>query len=152
MTRNRWSGKSKFCWWCKIQNSPCRPNAFYTKASMMCTIERQSLNTIMNIIGLETQMHCITPPMMTWAVWHNQHQWVSTRKVGHYVCCLKSNLHVKVRHVNGRKRLHTLWLLKYCIKAGANLFSLPCELSQRGKICSEMKKKLCWKLQTAVSS
>ena len=40
----------------------------------------------------------------------------------------KGKLHVTVCQVNG-EQVHTLWPVKFCPSAGANLFSLTCELS-----------------------
>ena len=44
-----------------------------------------------------------------------------------------------MRQDDGSKRLHTLWSVKYCAKAGTNLFSLTCELMQQFKINSDQK-------------
>ena len=46
---------------------------------------------------------------------------------------------VKVREINGNKRLHVLWPVKYNAKAGANLFLLTCKLFQGCKISSNKK-------------
>ena len=41
-----------------------------------------------------------------------------------------------MRQVNGNEKVHTLWLVKFYPKAGANLFSLTCKLLQGNKILS----------------
>ena len=43
----------------------------------------------------------------------------------------KGKLHVNMRHVTGSKRLHTLWLVKYCANAGVIFFLLTYKHSQR---------------------
>ena len=42
----------------------------------------------------------------------------------------KGKFQVKVWQVDGTKQFHTLWPVKLCPKASANLFSLMCELLQ----------------------
>ena len=49
----------------------------------------------------------------------------------------KGKLQVMVCQVNGEEQSHTLWPVKFCPTAGANLFSLTCELSQGNKISSD---------------
>ena len=49
----------------------------------------------------------------------------------------KSKLQVKVRQVNRAEQVHTLWPVKFCPKAGANLLSLMCELLQGNKISTD---------------
>ena len=39
--------------------------------------------------------------------------------------------------MNGGEQVHTLWPVKFCPSAGANLFSLTCKLSQGNKISSD---------------
>ena len=46
----------------------------------------------------------------------------------------KGKLRVKVYQVNGTEWVHTLWLMKFSPKAGANLFSLTFTLSQGNKV------------------
>ena len=46
-------------------------------------------------------------------------------------------LRVTVHKVNGKEQVHTLWPVKFCFLAGANLFLLTCELSRRNKISSD---------------
>ena len=48
----------------------------------------------------------------------------------------KGKLPVKLHQVNRTEQVHTLWLMKFCPKADANLFSLMCELLQGNKIFS----------------
>ena len=48
----------------------------------------------------------------------------------------KGELHVIVRQVNGQEQVHTLWPVKFCALASANLFSFTCELSWVNKISS----------------
>ena len=49
----------------------------------------------------------------------------------------KGKLWVKVYQVNGIVWVHILWLMKFCPKVGANLFSLTCELLQGNRIASD---------------
>ena len=49
----------------------------------------------------------------------------------------KGKLHVNVHQVDGTEQVHTLWPVKFCFKAGANLFSLTCEFLQGNKISSD---------------
>ena len=49
----------------------------------------------------------------------------------------KGKLRVTVRQVNGQEQVHTLWPVKFCPTAGANLFLLMCELLQGHKISSD---------------
>ena len=49
----------------------------------------------------------------------------------------KGKLQVIVCQVNGEEQVHTLWPVKFCPMAGANLFSLMCKLSQGNKISSD---------------
>ena len=48
----------------------------------------------------------------------------------------KGKLRVIVWQVNGQEQVHTLWPVKFCPLAGANLFSLTCKLLQGNKILS----------------
>ena len=48
----------------------------------------------------------------------------------------KGKLQVKVWQVNGEEQVHTLWPVKFCPSAGANLFSLTCKFLQGNKISS----------------
>ena len=47
----------------------------------------------------------------------------------------KGKLCVNVHQVDGSDQVHTLWPMRFCPKAGANLFSLMCKLLQ-GKMMS----------------
>ena len=49
----------------------------------------------------------------------------------------KDKLLVIVLQVNGAEQIYTLWPVKFCPTAGANLFSLTCKLSQGNKISSD---------------
>ena len=49
----------------------------------------------------------------------------------------KGKLQVIVHQVNRTEQSHTLWPVKFCPMAGANLFSLTCELSWGNKISSD---------------
>ena len=49
----------------------------------------------------------------------------------------KGKLHVKLKQIDGRKIKHTLWPVKYCEKARADLFSLTCKFSQVRKMSSD---------------
>ena len=48
----------------------------------------------------------------------------------------KGMLHVNIQQVDGTEWVHTLWPVKFCPKAGANLFSLMSKL-QGNKISSD---------------
>ena len=48
----------------------------------------------------------------------------------------KGKLRVTIWQVDGTEQVHTLWPMKFCPKAGANLFSLMCKLSQGKTISS----------------
>ena len=54
----------------------------------------------------------------------------------------KCKLQVKVCQVNGTERIHTLWPVKFCPKAGANLLSLTCKLLQGNKIASDHQNSI----------
>ena len=49
----------------------------------------------------------------------------------------KGKPQVTVSQVHGEEQVNTLWPVKFCPSAGANLFSLTCELSQGNKISSD---------------
>ena len=49
----------------------------------------------------------------------------------------KGKLQLIVHQVNGEKQVHTLWPVKFCPMAGANLFSPTCELSHRNNTSSD---------------
>ena len=51
----------------------------------------------------------------------------------------KRKLQVKVCQVDGTEQVHTLWPMKFCPKAGVNLFSLTCEILQENKIASDQQ-------------
>ena len=51
----------------------------------------------------------------------------------------KGKLPVNVRQ--GSKKLNTLWPVKYCVKAGSNLFSLTCK-SRKGNNISVEKNSI----------
>ena len=54
----------------------------------------------------------------------------------------KGKLHINVQQVIGAEWLHTLWPMKFCPKACANLFSLMCNLSQGNKISSDHQNNI----------
>ena len=49
----------------------------------------------------------------------------------------KEKLQLKVCQVDGTEQIHTLWTVKCCSEAGANLFSLTCKLLHGNKIVSD---------------
>ena len=49
----------------------------------------------------------------------------------------KDKLCLNVWQVDGTEQVHILWPMKFCPKAGVNLFSLTCELLQGTKISSD---------------
>ena len=54
----------------------------------------------------------------------------------------KDKLHVNIQQVVRTEWIHTLRLVKFCPKAGANLFSLTCELLQGKKISSDHQNNI----------
>ena len=54
----------------------------------------------------------------------------------------KGKLHVKVCQVNRTQLVHTLWPMKFCPKAGANMFSLTYKLLQGNMISSDHHKNI----------
>ena len=64
------------------------------------------------------------------------------REIRKHACYEKGNQHIKVNQVNCSEKTHILWPVKYCTKAGANLFLLTCELMQGSKISGENKKNI----------
>ena len=54
----------------------------------------------------------------------------------------KGKLWVKVRQVNGTEHVHTIWPVKFCPKAGVNLFYLLWELLQGSKISSDHQNNI----------
>ena len=54
----------------------------------------------------------------------------------------KGNLCIKVYQVDGSKRLHVLWHMKHCIKAGANSYFLTFELLWGSKLLSDCKNAI----------
>ena len=56
---------------------------------------------------------------------------------GNMTATKKGKLCVNICQVDDTEWIHTLWLVKYCPKAGANLFSLTCELSQGNKTSND---------------
>ena len=88
--------------------------------------------------GLETLVPCVT----SWAkipfVWRHQHQQVDSWLLQYYACYKKGKLHVNIQHADG-----TEWVLvKFCPKAGVNLFSLMCELLQGKTISSNHQNNI----------
>ena len=54
----------------------------------------------------------------------------------------KGKLCINILQVNGTEWVHTLWPMKFCPKAVANLLSLMCELSQKKKISSDYQNNI----------
>ena len=61
---------------------------------------------------------------------------------GNMFATKKGKLHVKLHQVNGSKRLHALEPMKFCTKAGVNLYLLTCKLFQGNKIFSDFKSNI----------
>ena len=49
----------------------------------------------------------------------------------------KRKLCINILQVYDMERVHTLWSVKFCFNAGANLFSLTCKFLQENKISSD---------------
>ena len=49
---------------------------------------------------------------------------------------------MKVKQVDRSKKMYILWPVKYCTKAGMNLFSLTCELLQDIKMWNDHKNNI----------
>ena len=54
----------------------------------------------------------------------------------------KDKLHLYVQQVNGTEWVHILWPMKFCPKAGANLFCLTCKLLQGNMISSDHQNNI----------
>ena len=54
----------------------------------------------------------------------------------------RGKLHLKVKKIGVSEIEHSLWPLKYCEKARANLFSLTCKLLQGAKMSSYSMKDI----------
>ena len=54
----------------------------------------------------------------------------------------KCKLHISVWQADGTEWVHTLWLMKFSPKAGANLFSLTCKLLQGKTISSDHQNNI----------
>ena len=65
--------------------------------------------------------------------------------LGNMSASKRCKLHEKMREIDGNKKLHILWPLIYCAKAGANLFLLTCKLLQGGKMSSDEKNNIVLK-------
>ena len=61
------------------------------------------------------------------------------RSLGNTSTIEKGKLHIRVHQVYGSKRLHILWPVKYCAKAGVNQYIPTCKLLQENKIISNCK-------------
>ena len=112
------------------------------RVSMMCMIYHSYSTLLQNYFIW--QIGCIMSHDQWWcmAVWCNWHWWVVRRKLRQYIHYKKGKLCVKVRQVDGSKRLHNLWLVWYCARFGANHFSLTCEPLQGSKISSNTKNNI----------
>ena len=49
---------------------------------------------------------------------------------------------MKVHQANGSNKLHVIWSMKYCIKAGGSLYPIICKLSQGSNILSDCKSNI----------
>ena len=54
----------------------------------------------------------------------------------------KGKFCIKVHKVGSTEWVYVLWPIKYCAKAGANLYSLTCKLLQRNKIKNDPKDNI----------
>ena len=91
---------------------------------------------VQGIPGLETLAHpAISPTMIGLCDITKINELIQGRS-GIMPATKKGKLHVKVCTVNRTEWVHTLVPMKFFPKAGANLFSLMCKLSQRNKISS----------------
>ena len=54
----------------------------------------------------------------------------------------KGQLYMKVKQVDGSEKMHMLWPVRYCAKAGVNCIFLTCKLSQGNRISSDNKNSI----------
>ena len=54
----------------------------------------------------------------------------------------KGKLYINIQQVDGTEQVHPLWSIKFCPKAGVNLFFLMCELLQGNKIISDHQNNI----------
>ena len=113
----------KFCWIFKIQKFHMGLLLSTQVASIIYTINEQ-------------YFYALTKNMTFWvchitisrAVWCNWHWHFGTGSLGSISATKQGKSHAKVRQVDGSNKLHTLWPVKYCAKAGVSNFSLTCKL------------------------
>ena len=119
------------------------------ETGMLCTINRATLHSFMKNmqIGYSGAACHITNDITSLYDVTNINKLVH----GHSDNMLPTKvgkLQMKVHQVDGDKKLHLLWPVKYCKKAGVSLCSL-CELLQGRKILSSCKSNT---LQVAIFS
>ena len=102
-----------------------------TEAGMSCTIDGEMLHSFMkkNLIGyLDASCNITNNDTGLYDVAKINES--AQESFGNMSTMKKSKLQMKVHQVNGSKRLHVLWPMKYCTKVGANLYSLTYKLLQ----------------------
>ena len=107
------------------------------EAGMLCTINGDTFFCSLRTCGSETRVSHVTS-WITIQVFLTSLTSTSRSKEASYE---KGKLHVIIWQVDGTKWVHTLWPVKCCPKAGANLFFLTCKLLQ-GKISSHHQNNI----------
>ena len=62
--------------------------------------------------------------------------------VGNMSATKKGKLHMKVCQVDGSEWVYIVWPVKYCVKEGANLYSLTCNFLWRKRIKNNHKNNI----------
>ena len=114
-----------------------------SEAGMMCTINRDTLFSF-------TKNTWIRDYGALWHITNNDTCLLDIIDINKLIqrcsgimqATKKGKFHVNITQVDGTGLVHTLWLMKFCSKAGANLFSLTCKLSQRKTISSDHQNNI----------
>ena len=111
------------------------------KAGMLCTIDGETFHSFMkNMLISDSGVLChIANNNTTLYNIANINELVQG-SLDNMSITMKGKLHVKVHQVDVTELVHILWPIKYCTKAGANLYSLTCKLSQGNKIKVTIRK------------
>ena len=108
------------------------------EASLLCTIDREMFHSF-------TKNTWIDKLGVSCHIMNNDIDLYDLTKInkpvqgsfGNMSATKTGKLCMKVDQIDGSKKLHILCLMKYCAKAGVNLYSLTCKLSQGSKIVSD---------------
>ena len=72
----------------------------------------------------------------------HRHQQVNPKKPWEHAGYKKGKLCINFWQVDSTEQAHALWPAKFCPKAGANMFSIMCELLQRNKISRDHQNNI----------